>query len=93
MQTKANAKHDRRLPSSQSQHHSTGEFFPLVLFQRERNGSIRYYIQYKGVEYLVTDSLQGQSAIARRVVVLSKKDWVSALNQAQDAYLSTRTSL
>ena len=91
MQTKSNTKYQGHLPDSAIQHHSAEEFFPMVLFQRGLDSSVRYYIQYKGAEYVVTDSLQGQSAIAKRIAALPESDWVAALNQAQDAYLSVRT--
>lgn len=86
-------KYQGHLPDSPIQRHSAGENSPMVLFQRGLDSSARYYIQYKGAEYVVTDSLQGQSAIARRIAALPEKDWIAALNQAQDAYLSERTSL
>lgn len=81
------------LPDSPIQRHSAGEFFPMVLFQRGLDSTARYYIQYKGIEYVVTDSLQGQSAIAQRVAALPEEDWISALNQAQDSFLVARVSM
>lgn len=91
--TEIKTEYQGHLPDSAIQRPSAGEFFPMALFQRGLDSSAIYYIQYKGAEYAVTDSLQGQSAIARRVAALPKEDWVAALNQAQDAYLLERTSL